>query len=50
MILYLGPDAVMPLVSVLAAIVGVAVMFWQKTVGIFKLAGRWVGRLVGRRS
>jgi hypothetical protein len=50
MMLYLGPDTVMPLASALAAVVGVAVMFWHKTVGAFKSAFRWMGRLVGRRS
>jgi hypothetical protein len=50
MMLYLGPDTVMPLASAIAAVVGVAVMFWHKTVGAFKSAFRWIGRLVGRRS
>ena len=49
MMRYLGPDAMMPLASALAAIVGVAVMFWHKTVGLLKGAFRWVGRAVGRR-
>ena len=47
--LYLGPDTVMPLASAVAAVVGVAVMFWHKTVGAFKSVFRWVGRLIGRR-
>jgi hypothetical protein len=49
MMLYLGPDTVMPLASAIAAVVGVAVMFWHKTVGAVKGAVRWMGRLVGRR-
>ena len=49
MLLYLGPDTLMPFASAIAAIVGVAVMFWHKTVGLFKGAVRWVGRVVGRR-
>lgn len=50
MLLYLGPDTVMPLASAVAAVVGVAVMFWHKTVGAFKNAFHWMGRLFGRRS
>ena len=32
--LYVGPDQLMPLTSVLGAIVGIALMFWNKLVGI----------------
>jgi len=47
--LYLGPETAMPLASILAAIAGVAVMFWHRTVAIVKGAGRAVARLFGRR-
>lgn len=47
--MYLGPDAALPFASAIAAIVGVAVMFWHRTVGILKGAGRWLGRVVGRK-
>jgi hypothetical protein len=33
---YVGPDQIMPLASVLSAIVGVAVMFWHKLVALFR--------------
>ena len=46
--MYIGPDSMMPLASALAAIAGVAVMFWHRTVGIVKGAAQWVGRLFGR--
>ena len=36
-LLYVGPDQIMPLTSVLSAIVGVVLMFWNRIVG-------WVGR------
>ena len=29
-LLYIGPDQIMPLASVLSAIVGVALMFWRR--------------------
>jgi hypothetical protein len=32
-VLYIGPDQIMPLTSVLGAIVGVALMFWNRIVG-----------------
>jgi len=47
--LYLGPETAMPLASALAAIAGVAVMFWHKTVAIFRGIGRGIARLLGRR-
>jgi hypothetical protein len=46
-LLYVGPDQIMPLASVLSAIVGVAVMFWHRLVafarmcfGFFRRRGR----------
>ena len=33
---YLGPEAIMPLASVLAAIVGVLLIFWRYIVGFFR--------------
>ncbi|MGH7561266.1 MAG: hypothetical protein ACRENB_09620 [Gemmatimonadales bacterium] len=51
--MYLSPDAAMPLASAAAAIAGIAVMFWHKTVGAFRamfgFIGRVVTRLTGRR-
>ena len=37
-LLYIGPDVFMPLISVLAAVVGALLLFWQKVTAI-------VGRL-----
>jgi hypothetical protein len=48
--LYIGPDAALPIASALAAVAGVAVMFWHKTVAMFKSAGRAIGRLFGRKQ
>jgi len=46
--LYIGPDSMMPIASAFAAIAGVAVMFWNRTVAIFKGIGRAIGRVAGR--
>ncbi len=34
-VLYIGPDVFLPLTSALAVVVGAALMFWQKLVGLF---------------
>lgn len=34
-ILYVGPDQIMPLTSVLGALAGIALMFWNRLVGLF---------------
>lgn len=44
--LYIGPDQIMPLTSILGAIVGVALMFWNRIVG---LAHKCLA-MFGRRS
>ena len=46
--MYIGPDAAVPIASALAAIAGVAVMFWHKTVAAVKGFARFVGRQVSR--
>ena len=35
-LLYIGPDQIMPLTSVLAGVVGVLMMFWNRVVGVFR--------------
>jgi hypothetical protein len=51
--MYIGPDTLMPVASALAAIAGVVLMFWRRTVGIVRMGaqavGRSVSRLVGKR-
>jgi len=47
--MYVGPETVLPLSSAIAAIAGIAVMFWHRTVAIVRGAGRAVARLFGRR-
>jgi hypothetical protein len=46
--IYLGPDTAMPLASAFAAIIGVLVLFWHKTVAGVKGFARFVGRQVSR--
>ena len=45
-LLYVGPDVLLPITSALAAIAGIALMFWQKLIG----AVRAVWRMVIRRQ
>ena len=51
--MYLGPETAMPLASAVAAVVGVAVLFWHKTVagvkGIVRFFGARLARLTRRR-
>ena len=46
--MYLGPDTAMPLATAFAAVVGVAVLFWHKTVAAAKSVARFVGKQVSR--
>lgn len=36
MFLYVGPDQLMPLTSILGAIGGALLIFWRQVVGVFK--------------
>jgi hypothetical protein len=33
-VMYVGPDLILPITSALAAVAGVALMFWQRLVGM----------------
>jgi hypothetical protein len=44
--LYIGPETMLPLASALAAIAGVLLMFWQRFVGFI----RWLWRFVIRQK
>lgn len=43
-VLYIGPDQIMPLTSILGAIVGVALMFWNRIVGLAHKLFTMIGR------
>jgi hypothetical protein len=44
MMLYIGPETMLPLLSALAAIGGVLLMFWQRFVGLVKKLWRVIAR------
>ena len=46
--MYIGPETLMPLTSILAAIAGVLMLFWRKTVAAFKSSVGFVSRTFGR--
>ena len=49
MILYLGPDQVLPLSGLLGTILGLALMFWGKLQDVFrKLASRFSSKDIER--
>lgn len=41
-LMYIGPDVFLPLTSALAVVVGAALMFWQKLVGLVRAIWRAV--------
>ena len=44
---YIGPDTLMPIASVFAAVAGFVMMFWRRLVGVVKLL---VEKMSGRQS
>ena len=52
LILYIGPETILPLASFFAALVGILLMFWRWVVGIFRrflrLCSRTTARILGR--
>ena len=44
---YLGPDALMPIASVFAAVAGFVMMFWRRLIGAVRML---VSRITGRTS
>lgn len=46
--MYLGPETIMPLASALAAIGGIVLMFWRRTVAFARLGARAVRDTVSR--
>ncbi len=42
--LYVGPDQVMPVASVLATVLGVLLIFWQKFLALLHKIGGWLKR------
>ena len=46
--MYIGPETLMPLASVLAAIAGVLMLFWRKTVHVVRSSYQFVSRALSR--
>ena len=44
MMLYIGPETILPLASALAAIGGVLLMFWQRFAGLVRKLWRVIAR------
>lgn len=40
--MYIGPETIMPVASALAAVAGIMLMFWRRTVAFFKTILRFV--------
>lgn len=47
--MYIGPDALMPLASALAAVAGFVLMFWRRLVGMVRLLASRVTQRFARR-
>ncbi len=48
--LYIGPDALMPLASAIAAAFGMALMFWRRLLAFARVAFRALGSRLTRRA
>jgi hypothetical protein len=46
-LLYIGPETMLPLASALAAIAGVLLMFWHRLVGWIRKIWRFIARKEG---
>ena len=49
-LLYVGPDQLMPLTSIFGAIVGVALMFWHRLVGWGRKGWMFVTKRTGKQD
>lgn len=47
--MYIGPDTLMPIASVFAAVAGFVLMFWRRLVGVVKLVAQRLGGMLTRR-
>lgn len=44
--MYVGPETLMPLASAIAAVAGVVLMFWRRTVGIVRASFTFLSRKI----
>ena len=47
--MYIGPDTLMPAASAVAAVAGVALMFWRRAVGAVRMAAYSVTQRFAKR-
>lgn len=47
--MYIGPDALMPIASVFAAVAGFVLMFWRRLVGAVRYLAQRMGSRLGKR-
>jgi hypothetical protein len=48
--LYIGPDALMPFASAVAAVFGMLLMFWRRFFNFLRITFRAIGRRFGGRG
>jgi hypothetical protein len=48
--LYIGPDALMPFASAVAAVFGMALMFWKRLFSFLRISFRALGRRLSGRG
>ncbi len=46
--MYIGPETLMPLASVLAAVIGFLMMFWRRMVAFVKMSAGKVARIFAK--
>lgn len=46
--MYIGPETLMPLASVLTAVAGVLLLFWRRTVTIARMSTRAIHKVLSR--
>jgi hypothetical protein len=46
--MYIGPETIMPLASAIAAIGGMAMLFWRRLVNFFRVTAQTLTRTVAR--
>lgn len=46
--MYIGPETMLPLASLLAAITGFLLMFWRRTVGLVRFGAQLISRKLSR--
>ena len=48
--LYLGPETILPLASIIAAVIGVLLIVWHRALGLVRRGLRWLSARKGQRA